>query len=120
MTDKTRNSDAIHVGYEHLHNHTEYSLLDGAVRVDDLIKHTKENNMSAVAMTDHGVLYGIMQFYKKAKNAGIKPILGCEVYLAPEDRFTKKSQKRYHLILLAQNNEGFRNLMRIVSKSWLE
>ena len=106
--------------FNHIHNHTEYSLLDGAVRVDDLIKHTKENNMSAVAMTDHGVLYGIMQFYKKAKNAGIKPILGCEVYLAPEDRFTKKSQKRYHLILLAQNNKGFRNLMRIVSKSWLE
>ena len=107
-------------GFNHIHNHTEYSLLDGALRVDDLIKQTKENNMSAVAMTDHGVLYGIMQFYKKAKNAGIKPILGCEVYLAPEDRFTKKSQKRYHLILLAKNNKGFRNLMRIVSKSWLE
>ena len=107
-------------GFNHIHNHTEYSLLDGAVRVDDLIKNTKQKGMSAVAMTDHGVLYGIMQFYKKAKKTGIKPILGCEVYLAPEDRFTKKSQKKYHLVLLAKNNKGFQNLMRIVSKSWLE
>ncbi len=106
--------------FNSIHNHTEYSLLDGAVRVDDLINRTKKNNMSAVAMTDHGVLYGIMEFYKKAKKAGVKPLLGCEVYVAPHDRFTKKSQKRYHLILIAQNNKGFRNLMRIVSKSWLE
>ncbi len=106
--------------FVHLHNHTEYSLLDGAVRVNHLIEAAKKNNMSAVAMTDHGVLYGLIKFYRQAKKSGIKPILGCELYLAPESRFEKKSPKRYHLVLLAANNEGYNNLLKIVSKAWLQ
>ncbi|MFW6035349.1 MAG: DNA polymerase III subunit alpha [Halothermotrichaceae bacterium] len=113
---KTNNSS----GFVHLHNHTEYSLLDGAVRVDELLEYAKKNNMSAVAMTDHGVLYGMIDFYRKAKKVGVKPIIGCEVYLAPSSRFEKKTPERYHLVLLAMNNQGIHNLINIVSKGWLE
>lgn len=104
----------------HLHNHTEYSLLDGAIRLTELIDKAQEFAQPAVALTDHGSLYGMIRFYRKAKKKGIKPILGCEVYLAPESRFEKKSQERYHLILLAENKKGYHNLIKVVSKAHLE
>ena len=106
--------------FVHLHNHTEFSLLDGAVRVNDLIHKAKEYNMPAVAITDHGVLYGMYNFYKKAQKEGVKPLLGCEIYLSPDSRFKKDSNVRYHLLLLAANNNGYHNLINIVSKAWLE
>ncbi len=106
--------------FVHLHTHTEYSLLDGALRVDNLIAQAKKYDMPAVAITDHGVLYGMYEFYKKAKKNNIKPIIGCEVYVSPTDRFDKSSRERYHLVLLAENNQGYKNLMKIVSSSWLE
>ncbi|TDQ06122.1 DNA polymerase-3 subunit alpha [Halanaerobium saccharolyticum] len=105
--------------FVHLHNHTAFSLLDGVIRVDSLIKKTKEYEMPAAAITDHGVLYGMIDFYRKAKKEGIKPIIGAEVYLAPGSRF-EKSRKRYHLVLLAQNKQGYHNLIQLVSKAWLE
>ncbi|SIQ88431.1 DNA polymerase III subunit alpha [Halanaerobium kushneri] len=105
--------------FVHLHNHTAFSLLDGAIRIDSLIKKTKEYGMKAAAITDHGVLYGMIEFYRKAKKEGIKPIIGAELYLAPGSRF-EKSRKRYHLVLLAQNKEGYHNLIQLVSKAWLE
>ncbi len=106
--------------FVHLHNHTEYSLLDGALRIESLIQQAKKYNMPAVAMTDHGVLYGMYEFYKKAKKNNIKPIIGCEVYLSPTDRFDQSVRNSYHLVLLAENNKGYHNLMKIVSSSWLE
>ncbi|MFO7814259.1 MAG: DNA polymerase III subunit alpha [Halanaerobiales bacterium] len=106
--------------FVHLHNHTEYSLLDGALRVDNLIQQAKKYNMPAVAITDHGVLYGMYEFYKKAKKNNINPIIGCEVYVSPTDRFDKSVRNRYHLVLLAEDNKGYHNLMKIVSSSWLE
>ncbi len=108
--------------FVHLHVHTEYSLLDGASRIDDLAKTAKEMGMPAVAMTDHGVMFGAIEFYKACKEAGIKPIIGCEIYVAP-DRFDKSANTKTqmnHLVLLAKNNEGYRNLMHIVSAAWLE
>lgn len=105
--------------FVHLHNHTAFSLLDGAIRVDSLIKKTKEYEMPAAAITDHGVLYGMIDFYRKAKKEGIKPIIGAEIYLSPGSRF-EKSRKRYHLVLLAQNKQGYHNLIQLVSKAWLE
>ncbi|MFP4371708.1 MAG: DNA polymerase III subunit alpha [Halanaerobium sp.] len=105
--------------FVHLHNHTAFSLLDGAIRVDSLIKKTKEYEMPAAAITDHGVLYGMIDFYRKAKKEGIKPIIGAELYLSPGSRF-EKSRKRYHLLLLAQNKQGYHNLIQLVSKAWLE
>jgi len=106
--------------FVHLHNHTEYSLLDGAIRIDELINQAVKYSMPAVAITDHGVLYGMYDFYKKANKKNIKPIIGCEVYLSPTNRFDKTIRKRYHLVLLAENNLGYHNLMKIVSASWLE
>ncbi|MCG8514806.1 MAG: DNA polymerase III subunit alpha [Halanaerobiales bacterium] len=107
-------------GFVHLHNHTEYSLLDGALRIKDLVRKTQELAMPAAAITDHGVLYGLVNFYQQALKAGIKPILGCEVYLSPVSRHDKKNRERYHLILLAADNQGYHNLIKIVSSSWLE
>ncbi len=107
----------------HLHVHTEYSLLDGAIRIKDLIKRTSEFAMKAVAITDHGAMYGIAEFYKICKENGIKPIIGCEVYLTPDSRFKKSSRKDanlFHLVLLAENNEGYRNLVEIVTRSFFE
>lgn len=107
----------------HLHVHTEYSLLDGAIRIKDLIKRTLELGMNAVSITDHGAMYGVAEFYKACKEEGIKPILGCEVYLTPDSRFKKsnrKDAKLNHLVLLAENNEGYRNLVEIVTKSFFE
>ncbi len=104
----------------HLHNHTEYSLLDGAIRIPQLISQTKEYGQPAVAITDHGVLYGMIKFYRQAREAGIKPIIGCEVYVTPENYQKKVETELYHLILLASNNKGYENLLKIVSKSHLE
>ena len=110
----------------HLHVHSEYSLLDGASRISELIERACQYNMPALALTDHGVMYGIIEFYTQAKKAGIKPIIGCEVYLAPKSRWDKQLERGkneenfYHLTLLAENNQGYQNLMRLVSLGFLE
>lgn len=107
--------------FVHLHTHSHYSLLDGLAKIDDLIERAKTLNMDTLAVTDHGVLYGIVEFYKKAKKAGIKPILGVEAYLAPKSRTDKEASERYyHLILLAQNEKGWKNLIKLVTKANLE
>lgn len=105
-------------GFVHLHVHTEYSLLDGASRIGALIEETKRLGMDAIAITDHGAMYGVVEFYKAAKAAGVKPIIGCEVYLAPTSRFERapvQGESYYHLILLAENQVGYQNLIRMVS-----
>ncbi len=104
--------------FVHLHLHTEYSLLDGACRIDRLFDAAKKLGQSSVAITDHGVMYGVLEFYKRAKSAGIKPIIGCEVYVAPESRFDKRKigdKSYHHLILLCKNNKGYENLIKLVS-----
>ena len=104
--------------FVHLHVHSEFSLLDGANRIKDLPVRAKELGMDAIALTDHGVMYGVIDFYKACKKEGIKPIIGCEVYVAPRTRFDKEpniDNKYYHLILLAKNNEGYKNLSKLVS-----
>jgi len=110
--------------FVHLHLHTEYSTLDGAVRIPDLMKKTKEFGMPAVAITDHGVMYGAVEFYLAAKKAGIKPIIGCEVYMAPGSLFEKKSTSARdassHFTLLAENEEGYKNLVKLVSIGQLD
>ncbi|HAN09054.1 MAG TPA: DNA polymerase III subunit alpha [Clostridiales bacterium] len=109
--------------FTHLHVHTEYSLLDGASRIKDIIKRAKELDMDSLAITDHGSMYGVIEFYKEAKKQGIKPIIGCEVYVAPRTRFDREPKiddERYHLVLLAENDEGYKNLVKIVSKSYVE
>ena len=109
--------------FVHLHNHTEYSLLDGACRVNELIDAAIENGQSALAITDHGVMYGAVEFYKLAKEKGIKPIIGCEVYVAPRTRFDKVKEydgEYRHLVLLCKNAEGYRNLIQLVSKAFTE
>ena len=109
--------------FTHLHVHTEYSLLDGAARVKDIIKRAKELDMDSLAITDHGSMFGVIEFYKQAKAQGIKPIIGCEAYVAARTRFDrvpKLDDERYHLVLLAENNEGYRNLVKMVSKSYVE
>lgn len=105
-------------GFVHLHNHSEYSLLDGAIRISDMVEAARDMGMPAIAITDHGSMYGVVDFYKAALGAGIKPILGCEVYVAPESRFIKQGSRddnAFHLVLLAENNEGYKNLMRLVT-----
>jgi len=111
------------IDFVHLHVHTEYSLLDGANRIKDLVKKVKECGMKAVAITDHGVMYGAIEFYKECIKNDIKPIIGCEVYVAPRTRFDKEpgiDDKLGHMILLAKDNQGYQNLIKIVSKSFLE
>ncbi len=111
------------IPFVHLHTHSQYSLLDGKCRIEELIKVAKDFNMPALALTDHGVMYGVVDFYKKAKEAGIKPILGCEVYVAPRGRFEKdpiKDKNQHHLVLLAKNQQGYKNLMKLVSLSYQE
>jgi len=110
-------------GFVHLHVHSEYSLLDGAGRLDQLIEAAGRSNMNALALTDHGVMYGALEFYKKARAAGIKPIIGCEVYQAPrarKDREPGRDDFQHHLVLLAQNQVGYRNLTEMVSRASLE
>jgi len=107
--------------FTHLHVHSHYSLLDGLSKIDDLLDYVKELGMDSVAITDHGVLYGAVEFYKKAKKRGIKPIIGCEVYVAYEGMEDKRpgiDDKRYHLILLAKNETGYKNLVKLVTESF--
>ncbi len=109
--------------FVHLHVHTEYSLLDGAIRIDSLLKKAKEYCMPAVAITDHGTMFGVMDFYKKAKKAGIKPIIGCECYVAPrtiKDKTPLDNEGLSHLVLLAENQEGYQNLCKLVTKASLD
>ncbi|HNX92501.1 MAG TPA: PHP domain-containing protein, partial [Syntrophomonas sp.] len=110
-------------GFVHLHNHSEYSLLDGACRVKGLVSQAAELGMPAVAITDHGVLYGVIDFYREAKKQGIKPIIGCEVYVAPRTRLDKEARvddNQYHLILLCKNETGYKNLVKLVSRAFIE
>ena len=109
--------------FVHLHIHSEYSLLDGANRIKDLPARAKELGMDAIALTDHGVMYGVIDFYKACKKEGIKPIIGCEVYVAPRSRLDKEpgvDNKNYHLILLAKNNQGYKNLSKLVSLGFID
>ena len=111
------------MAFTHLHVHTEYSLLDGSNKIKELVARTKELGMDSVAITDHGVMYGVIDFYRAATAAGIKPVIGCEVYVAPHSRFAKSGQqdnKYNHLVLFAENNTGYHNLMKIVSKGFTE
>lgn len=112
------------MSFVHLHVHTEYSLLDGSNKIKEYVHRVKELGMNAAAITDHGVMYGAVDFYRAAKAEGIKPILGCEVYVAPNSRFDKEltggEDRYYHLVLLAENNQGYANLMKIVSKGFTE
>ena len=113
------------MSFIHLHVHTQFSLLDGSSRIPELVKQAKDYGMDSLAITDHGAMYGVIDFYKEAKKQGIKPIIGCEVYVAPGSRFDKEKNvhddsRYYHLILLAEDNEGYRNLMKIVSLGYIE
>ena len=110
--------------FTHLHVHTEYSLLDGSNKIKEYVARVKELGMDSAAITDHGVMYGVIDFYRAAREAGINPILGCEVYVAPGSRFDREvgsgDDRYYHLVLLAENNQGYSNLMKIVSKGFVE
>ena len=112
------------MSFAHLHVHTEYSLLDGSNKIKECVARVKELGMNSAAITDHGVMYGVIDFYKAARAAGIKPVLGCEVYVAPGSRFDRElshgDDRYYHLVLLAENNQGYQNLMKIVSKGFVE
>ena len=112
------------MAFTHLHVHTEYSLLDGSNKIKEYVKRLKELGMDSGAITDHGVMFGVIDFYKEAKAQGIKPILGCEVYVSPNSRFDKEvtggEDRYYHLVLLAENNQGYSNLMKIVSRGFTE
>ncbi len=112
------------MSFAHLHVHTEYSLLDGSNKIKECVSRVKELGMDSVAITDHGVMYGVIDFYRAAREAGVKPVLGCEVYVAPNSRFDKETtggdERYHHLVLLAENNTGYANLMKIVSKGFTE
>ena len=112
------------MAFTHLHVHTEYSLLDGSNKIKEYVARVKELGMNSAAITDHGVMYGVIDFYKEAKAQGINPILGCEVYVAPNSRFDRETvhgeDRYYHLVLLAENNTGYSNLMKIVSKGFVD
>jgi len=109
--------------FTHLHVHTHYSLLDGLTKIDNLIKRVKELGMDSIAITDHGTMYGVVEFYQKAKKMGIRPIIGCEMYMAENGMYNKggtTNNRRYHLILLAKNRTGYKNLIKLVTKAHLE
>ena len=112
------------MSFTHLHVHTEYSLLDGSNKIKEYVSRGKEHGMNSAAITDHGVMYGVFDFYNAERAAGIKPVLGCEVYVAPGSRFDRElshgDDRYYHLVLLAENNQGYQNLMKIVSKGFVE
>lgn len=114
------------MAFTHLHVHTEYSLLDGSAKIGELVARAKDLGMDSLAITDHGVMFGVIDFYRAAKKAGIKPIIGCEVYVAPGSRLVKEGGKAgdddryYHLVLLAENDTGYHNLMKIVSRGFLD
>jgi len=112
-----------HSNFVHLHVHTEYSLLDGACRISELVAQAKKHKMPALAITDHGVMYGAIQFYKEAIRQGVKPIIGCEMYVAHQSRLDRSTQRKetpHHLILLVKNNEGYKNLIKLVTSSYSE
>ena len=106
--------------FTHLHVHTQYSLLDGAAKITDLVGYAKELGMTSLAITDHGVMYGAIEFYEECKKNGIKPILGCEVYVTTGSHLERNNRGLYHLILLAENLEGYHNIMKMVSLAQLE
>src|SRR3990172_2313508 len=107
--------------FTHLHVHTEFSLLDGMCRISELVARAKELGMDSLAITDHGVMYGAIQFYLAAKDAGIKPIIGCEVYIAQNGQNGSPNGKsHYHLVLLAKNQAGYRNLIQLETKAHIE
>lgn len=110
--------------FTHLHVHTEYSLLDGSSKIKEIVAQAKKLGMDSLAITDHGVMYGVIDFYRACKAEGIRPVLGCEIYVAPGSRFQKEGgvsdERYYHLVLLAENNKGYSNLMKIVSKGFTE
>ena len=109
--------------FVHLHMHTEYSLLDGANKIKELVARTKELGMKAVAITDHGNMFGAIEMYKECKKEGIKPIIGCEMYVAPRSRFEKEGKvdaEPNHLVLLAMNSNGYKNLVKLVSIAYTE
>ena len=112
------------MAFTHLHVHTEYSLLDGSNKISEYVARVKELGQTAAAITDHGVMYGVIEFYKAAKAAGIRPVLGCEVYVAPNSRFDRETahgeDRYYHLVLLAENNEGYQNLVKLASYGFLD
>lgn len=112
------------MAFTHLHVHTEYSLLDGSCKIKELVSRAKELGMDSMAITDHGVMYGVIDFYRAAREAGIKPIIGCEVYVTSGSRFDRETaggeDRYYHLVLLAENNQGYQNLMKIVSKGFVD
>lgn len=112
------------MSFTHLHVHTEYSLLDGSNKIKEYVARVKELGMNSAAITDHGVMFGCIDFYKEARAQGIKPILGCEVYVAPGSRFDRETSRGedryYHLVLLAENNTGYSNLMKIVSAGFID
>lgn len=112
------------MAFTHLHVHTEFSLLDGSSKIKEIVRRAKDLNMDSLAITDHGVMYGVIDFYKAAKDVGIKPIIGCEIYVSPGSRFDRDpnmgEDRYYHLVLLAENDLGYHNLMKIVSKGFTE
>jgi len=112
------------MNFTHLHVHTEYSLLDGSAKIKEIVARAKELGMDSLAVTDHGVMYGVIDFYRACKKEGIRPVIGCEVYVAPGSRFVKEGsisdERYYHLVLLAENDTGYSNLMKIVSKGFTE
>ena len=112
------------MSFTHLHVHTEYSLLDGSAKIKEIVARAKELGMDSLAITDHGVMYGVIDFYRACKKEGIRPILGCEIYVAPGSRFVKEGgaseERYYHLVLLAENDKGYSNLIKIVSKGFTE
>src|SRR5680860_452149 len=111
------------MSFVHLHNHTHYSLLDGLTKIDEMVNFAKEQGSPAIAITDHGNMYGVIEFYQKAKKAGIKPIIGVEAYLASATRFnknTREDRRSFHLLLLAKNNQGYKNLIKLTSKAYIE
>ena len=114
----------LHADFVHLHLHTNYSLLDGACRIGPLVKRAAELRFPAMAMTDHGNLFGAVEFYETCTKAGIKPIIGVEAYVAPKSRFDKSAsgirESNAHLVILARDEEGYANLMRLVTLSYLE
>jgi len=108
--------------FVHLHVHSHYSLLDGLAKIDDLVQKATEDSMPALALTDHGVMYGVIEFYQKCNKAGIKPIIGVEAYIAEHGLKVKDSskEKRFHVILLAKNNQGYKNLIKLTSIAHIE
>ncbi|HSO72407.1 MAG TPA: PHP domain-containing protein, partial [Thermodesulfobacteriota bacterium] len=113
-----------HASFVHLHVHTQYSLLDGGIRLKELFEKAQAYKLPAITMTDHGNLFGVVDFYKLALKYGLKPIIGCEVYVAPQSRFHKESignlENAYHLVLLCKNEKGYRNLLQLVTLGHLE